>query len=553
MPGSSLDAGAASRPVALSCAIASPHALATQAGVRSVQGGGNAVDAAISGALALSVVYPHNTSLGGDLFALLRTPDGRIVCVNASGPAGRLTDVDAVRGRRGGAPASSMPERGMDTVTLPGAVAGLGVLADLGAALPWRDHFDDAIAMAAEGVPVARSLAASIHEHAAVLRADPGLAELFAPAGRPISGGDTLRQPALARTLRLLAEDGAGGFYTGESGSALREGLERMGSAIGREDFATYAPRIEEPLSRRFRELCVWTSGPNSQGFALLEILQAVELLGLEDPFGEDAGALSELFVRASSDRDRVLADPERAEVPVEELLAQERWKTVQQPRDAGDGYRRGRRSRVGPGRRADGRPDGDTVAIVAADSEGRAVSLIQSLYYAFGAGILHRESGIALHNRGALFSLDPTSPNVLAPGKRPAHTLMPVMVTADDRLRWVAGTRGGKGQPQIHAQVLLRARSGSEPERAVSDPRWIVEGGSHATAGTTEPGACAFVEEGVPAAARAAIALRLPVVEMGRLDELVGHAHLIEIGDDGTFAHGSDPRSDGASTVAQS
>lgn len=513
------------------CAVASPHAGATAAAAEIVRQGGNALDAALAAALALTVAYPHNTSMGGDLFALVRQPDGTVQALNASGPAAARVDVDRVRARHGG----RMPERGVDTVTVPGAVAGMGALHGLGAALPWAALVAPAQAMAADGVAVTPSVARAIAEERSLARRDAGLLALLAPGGRFLGVGDLLVQPRLARTLGRLATEGPEDFYRGAVAHDLLGGLTAAGSALEAADFARFEPVIERPLSRSVLGVDVATSPPNSQGFVLLAVLQALELLGTQDPLGAEAGILSALFSETSGQRDLHLADPRAMEVSVDELLDPERWRRWLERQDLADATRP---RRVVRNRRS---PGGDTVAVVAADTEGRAVSLIQSLYLSFGAGILEPSTGVILHDRGALFSLDPSSPNVLGPGKRPAHTLMPVLVSSGGSLRLVAGTMGGKAQPQIHAQLLLRVLAGDRPGEALGRPRWVVEREDGRPVAAVEPGAADV--------ARAAIAARMGVVDLGELDESTGHAHLIAV-DRTALEPASDPRSDGSAAV---
>lgn len=511
--------------------------------MRAVEQGGNALDAALAAAVTLTVVYPHNTSLGGDLFALVHGPDGRIVSVNASGRAAHRVDVAAVAARHGG----RMPLRGADTVTVPGAVAGLGAVHGLGARLPWAAHVEAASCHASDGVPVAPGLERAIDEELGLVLADPGLRGVFAPGDRPLRRGEKLLQPRLAETLERIATDGVGEFYEGALARRLVEALRAHGSALDTDDFATYVPSVDGGLRRTFKGCEVWTAGPNSQGFLLLEILQGLELVGCDDPLDAGAGTLSALFALAIEDRERALADPDAMTEDVDALLDPERWSSLLDPLP-GDGPARavssGAAGGAGPAATRSARPRGDTIAVVAADNEGWAVSLIQSLFHSFGSGILDERSGVIFHDRGALFSLDERSPNVLAPGKRPAHTLMPVLVREGGRVRWVMGTMGGRAQPQIHAQVLSRLLDGAEPAIAVAAPRWIVE--------RQGAGEVAAIERDVPPRAREAVAARMGVVDLPHLDETVGHVQVVALDnpENGSWRAGSDPRADGTAAV---
>lgn len=513
------------------CAVATPHALATEAASEVIRSGGNAIDAALSAAFVLSVVYPHNTSLGGDLIALVREPDGTITAINSSGPASRHVDLEDFRARFSGV----MPVTGVDSITVPGAIAGLATLHGFGATRAWEQHVTAARDFAANGAPVSSSLEAAIKEQIDLVRRDPGLSALLAPGGEPLRTGDPLVQPALARSLRSLAEDGPASLYGGQLGRDLTDGLAHLGAQLDLEDLAAFTPRLEEPLRRTIGRWDVWTSGPNTQGFLLLEILGALDTLGPDcDPLGNDAGVLSELFRLAALDRDTYLAEADLMTTTVAELLDDARLERL--AREALERTSPTTQSVVQAGR-----PKGDTVAVVTIDDDGRAVCLIQSVFHAFGAAVLEPATGIVMHNRGSMFSLSPGSANQLAPGRRPAHTLMPVMVTSGEKLAYVVGTMGGKAQPQILTQVLLRLFGGDAPVDAVGAPRWVV--GDLEASQIEER---AYVEAPVVGEARHAIQSRLSVVELSSHDEITGHSQVAAVLDDGSLAAASDPRSNG-------
>jgi gamma-glutamyltranspeptidase/glutathione hydrolase len=522
-----------------SSALACPHSLGTAAGEAAIAAGGNALDAALAAAAVLTVVYPHNTSIGGDLFALVRDPSGHITSINASGPAARGTDVAAVRERYAG----RMPVRGVDTVTVPGAVAGLGAVHGLGARLPWADAFTAAVRHAEDGVPVASSVAAAVRDHPALLDGDAGMRAVFHSGGRALGVGDLLRNPTLGSTLRLLAREGPGCLYGGRVGDQLIAGLQELGSVLTTEDLAAFTAHADAPLSAPYGEMRVWTCPPNSQGFMLLEILAIICALppGM-DLFGEDAYVLAAIFEQANLDRSRLLTDPALGTASIDEVLADPYVHRVAER--VAD---RSRDGSAGSPVAVRQRPGGDTVAVVAADSDGWAVSLIQSLFESFGSGILELSTGIVLQNRGSFFSLDARSANVLAPGKRPAHTLMPAMVTRGDRLSWVMGTMGGRAQPQILTQVLLRAARGASASQAIEAPRLIIGGME-----VDQPENTAHVEPGLGRTPELLAGHGLPVIALPDRDEVAGHAQLVSVSSDGVLDAASDPRSDGSSVVAR-
>jgi gamma-glutamyltranspeptidase len=410
-------------------AIATPHRAATEAGVAAFEAGGTAVDAALAAAVTLAVVYPHMCGVGGDLFALVQAMNGQVIALNASGAAPASIDVEAVRSEY-----DEMPEYGPLPITVPGAVSGWAALAGLGAELGFAQAFEPAIARAREGVAVARSLASSLAVDPARLFADAGMRKVFAPGGAPLSEGQMLSQPALAGTLQAIAEHGRSVLYGGEVGARLVEGLRQYGSPMTLEDLAAHGPELDSPLAARYRDLHVSVVPPTSQGFALLEMLLAAERLEIDpDPLGTDAALLAGVFAAASSDRDRHNADPRFARVPVGTLLDEGHIAALCDEVRAGS-------------MPVSHQAGGDTIALVTADSDGRAVSLIQSLSSGFGSGILEPGTGIICHNRGQGFSLDPDSPNVLTGGKRPAHTLMPVVVHREGRVGRAVMEMGGEG-----------------------------------------------------------------------------------------------------------
>ncbi|HEY7667694.1 MAG TPA: gamma-glutamyltransferase [Actinomycetota bacterium] len=511
-------------------ALATPHALATEAGAVAFERGGNALDAALAAAVTLAVVYPHMCGVGGDLFALIQRPDGQTVALNASGRAPARLDVDRIRARH-----REMPSRGPDVITVPGAVSGWDVLHREGALLPWADAFTPAIAYAHGGVAVSRSLAGTLDELSGEIAADPGLAAIFRAGGRPLAAGEPFVQPALGATLQTVAAYGPAAVYGGEVGRRLTDGLATLGSALAPADLEAHRADLVPPLVGRFGDLDVRVAPPNSQGFVLLQILALVERLGIDpDPAGPEAGTLALIASAAGRDRDRHLADADAMAVHPSTLLD--------------DGHLAALADEVRARDAATAAARGDTIALVAADVQGWAVSLIQSLAAGFGSGICEPATGIVLQNRGAGFTLDPEHPNVLAPGKRPAHTLMPVLVHRGDRLAAAAGTMGGYAQPQINAQNLLRVSAANRSAvEVLAAPRWLV-------GGMDVEGDPPFVvaEEGLPVAAAEAIAragYRLDRVAAPSED--VGHAHLILVRPDGSFDVASDPRADGGAMAS--
>jgi gamma-glutamyltranspeptidase len=507
-----------------SWAIASPSDDATAAGADAFERGGNAVDAALAAATAIAVTAPASCGVGGDLFAAVQRPDGEILCVNSSGRAPTHADVDAVLREH-----AVMPVRGPIPITVPGAVAGWEALHGLGAVRPWEEAFDAAIGLAYDGMRVSRDAAETLEQPE--LAKDAGLTSVFFADGAPVGAGSILRQPALGGTLAAIAEGGPDALYRGNIGAEYVRGLNAAGSPITTEDLAAHRASVLPPIRAASHDRHVSVVPPNSQGFVLLEILSLVERLGIDpDPLGPDAGMLARVFAAAAADRDRHLADPDRMRVHPSTLLD--------------DGHLAGLADDLRAAHQAQpaGRPDGDTIAIVAADAEGFGVSLIQSLFWGFGSGICDPVTGIVAHNRGACFTVERGHPNAFEPGARPAHTLMPVIVTDDRGLVAVAGTMGGYAQPQINAQTLTHLFAGATPAEAVAAPRWFVE--------RDAPGRAVTIEESVPEDARRSLASS--GFELGTVSDRsseLGHAQLIRVAP-GRLEAGSDPRSDGGAAA---
>ena len=512
-------------------AVATPHIEATRAAADAFEAGGNAIDAALAAATTLAVAYPQMCGVGGDVFALVRTPDERVVSVNSTGAAPLALDPAVVRSRN-----DAMPERGPLTITAPGAVAGWAAVHRLGGRRAWRDAFRHAATLATEGVSVARGLAESYHDHAELLLADAGARQVHAPDGAPLREGERLINAGLGGTLEAIADDGPEALYGGDVGRAYVEGLGEAGSPMTLDDLRNHEAETLAPIVGRFDDLEVSTSPPTSQGFVMLQALAVIERLGLDpDPLGPDADAIALAFAAAARDRDSHLADPRFMAVPVERLLSDAHiGEMTSAVRD-----RRHTRTARTP-------PLGGTAGLVTADADGFAVSLIQSLSWGFGSGILEPRTGIIAQNRGTGFVLDERDPDALAPGKRPRHTLMPVLAHRDARLAAVSGTMGGPAHPQINAASLIRSmRLGMPAGDAVAAPRWIV-GGIDAIEGT------ATAEADVPEETVALLASAgLDVTRLPRHDSSTGHAHLIAVRGDGSFDVGTDPRADGEAAAS--
>ena len=516
-------------------AIATPHVLATRAGHEAFAGGGNAIDAALAAAAMLTVVFPHQCALGGDLFALIGGPDGRAVSVNGSGALPAAVDVEEYRSRF-----SEVPGSGPHSITVPGLLSGWARIVDLGGSMGLAEIVAPAIRAAADGVTVSRSLAAGIRWRREVLLQDKGSAKLFVPNGQPLREGDILNQPALKVSLETIAAEGVSSFYSGSIGESMVNTLQAQGSPLAMDDLTAHRTEVDDPLSLDYGDHRLLTSPPNSQGFMLLESIAAMGGLGIElDASGGDARYKLHAAMLASEDRDRYLGDPDRVSVPLTSLLDKAK---------AGDRLRE-RLRRMQPPLELHRRTvaHGDTVAICAMDSDGMAVSLIQSLYQTFGSGILDPVTGIIVHNRARGFSLARGAANELIPGTRPAHTLMPLLAYRDNRPLASLGTMGGRAQAQILLQILAGALDPAVPlAETLAAPRWVFGGkdlGFDRPKIAIESDAAYELDEQLGTEG-------FSVERVESQNENMGHANAVRIRANGGFEAASDSRSAGLALV---
>lgn len=528
--------------------VASPHALASAAGLAILRAGGSAVDAAIATAAVLGTVYPHMTGIGGDGFWLIHDPRAaRTHALNASGPAARLA---AAHRYRAMVCDGRVPERGpLAALTVPGAVDGWRAAHERFGRLAWDALLADAVRYAEGGAPVGRSLGRWMAERATLLDAHPDVARIFLPGGRPLREGEPVAQPALAVTLRHLAREGPRAFYEGEVAERICAAVAPRGSPLRAEDFAAYAAEWTEPIATEYRGLLVQEMPPNTQGLAALLILNLVE--GYDVAAWGDGSAdyhhhLAEAARLAYADRDAWCADPRFVDIPVRRLLdkgyAAERRRLIDPAaaRPAHD---------IAPGlpfapHARPARVGGDTCYLAVVDSDGLVVSMIESLYLDFGSCVAAGDTGVLLQNRGALFSLDESDANHLAPGKRPFHTLIPALILRDGA-PWLAfGTMGGNGQPQTHSALVTRIVDfGYDVQRAIEAPRWVMG------RTLTRAEELLWLEGRVDAAVARELRRRgHPVRVLEDWSAAMGHAQAIRIHrDTGFLEGGADPRGDGA------
>ena len=513
--------------------VATSHPLAAQAGLRMLAAGGNAVDAAVATAAAMTIVEPCSNGLGSDAFCILWDGE-RLHGLNGSGRAPAAWTPEYFRRRHGDA--ARPPVRGWDTVTVPGAVASWAALSERFGRLPFEDLMAPAIEIAERGyvVPPVVGQKWAAAARVAELVAQPGFAETFLPRGRAPAVGELFRMPGAARALRAIGASRGAAFYAGEIAQAVARQAAEQGGALGAADLAGYRPEWVEPISIDYRGRRLHEIPPNGQGIAALiaaGILRHFDLAALP----VDGAAAQHLQIEAMklafADVYRYVAELDCMECGAAELLD--------------EAYLAGRARLIDPRRAQDfgcGNPvKGGTIYLTAADERGMMVSFIQSNYMGFGSGVVVPEYGLSLQNRGHGFSLDPASPNVVAPGKRPFHTIIPAFLTdADGSPRMSFGVMGANMQPQGHLQTLVRMVDyGQNPQAACDAPRWRFNAGLELN-----------VEAGMdPATVAGLVALghRIEVIEDSYQDFGAGQ-FIWRLGDPASegYAAASDPRRDG-------
>jgi gamma-glutamyltranspeptidase/glutathione hydrolase len=507
------------------CATSQP--LAAAAGLRALTSGGNAVDAAIAAAATLTVVQPGSNDIGSDLFAIVW--DGsRLHGLNGSGRSPAALTREALAG-------NPTPDRGWPTVTVPGAPAGWRDLHERFGTLPFADLFADAIEYAERGYPVSPAVAAgwvsavTLHTCLSGASLSPGggpefdeWLRVWTIGGRAPRAGERWRNPAAARTLRLIAQSRAEAFYQGEIAQALADHAARTGGFLTTGDLAGHASTWVPPIAATYRGHQVWELPPNGQGVAALLALQILDGLDLSR---EDSIHLQiEAMKLGFADAHAYVADPDLVPVPTETLIS--------------PAYAARRRAEIGPAA-ADPKPGdparGGTVYLCTADADGMMVSLIQSNYMGFGSYVALPGYGFGLQNRGAGFALHPDHPNAAAPGKRPFHTIIPGFLTRDGDPVGPFGVMGGHMQPQGHLQLLVRTLDeGLDPQAALDAPRWYWHAGRRVHA--------------EPALGEAVLAdLRARGHEVVVGDAFFGYGQAIwRLPDGAGYWAGSEPRADG-------
>ncbi|CAN5308314.1 oxamate amidohydrolase [soil metagenome] len=516
-----------------------PHALASQSALAVLREGGNAIEAMVAAAATIAVVYPHMNGIGGDSFWLVGTPKSGgghdVVGIEGCGAAAAAARRENYAGR------SAIPFRGGDAaITVAGTLGGweqaLALSRDtMGGRMPLSRLLADAIDYARNGTPVTGSQQRSTAGKRADLEAVHGFAQTFLPGGAVPAVGSLFMQPRLAATFEHLVRAGLDDFYRGDLARSMAADLQSAGSPVALVDLQAHHGQLREPLMLAHSHGRVYNMPPPTQGMVALIILGLMDRLGIErfDHLGADyVHAAVESVKQAFAVRNQHVTDPAHMTVDPASFLAP----------DALDAMA----ARIDMRRAAPwgaGKGPADTVWMGVIDGEGRAVSMIQSVYHEFGSGVVLAQSGVNWQNRGASFSLDPAHVNTLVPGKRPFHTLIPGLALLNDGRTMVYGNMGGDGQPQSQSAVFTRmVVHGLNPQDAISAPRWLL--------GRTwgQSSDSLKLESRFPAATVEALRARGHEVDvLGEFDETFGHAGCVLRRPDGSFEGGFDPRSDGS------
>ncbi len=518
--------------------VASSQPLATAAGLEILSKGGNAADAAVATAAALNVTEPTSTGIGGDMFALFfESKTGQVTALNGSGRAPAALTLQLLREKG----LVELPAFHPYTVTVPGACAGWCDLIERHGTMDLAEILRPAIRLAEEGFPVAPITSHFWRRSAERQLKSAKNGQEMTIAGRGPNPGEIFHNPGLGRTLARVAEGGKKAFYEGEIGEAIVTTLREAGGCMTLEDLAGHTSTWDEPISTTYDGLRMWECPPNGQGIAALLALNLLEGFDLpSDPLDIDRLHLEiEAMRLAFADTRWYVADPTVVQVPTMELLSKE--------------YAAERRKLIDPMRatidQQHGSPSAssDTVYFCVIDKWGNACSFINSNYMGFGTGIVPKGWGFTLQNRGHNFSLETGHPNVLAPRKRPYHTIIPAMITRDGKSAGIhtlvatLGVMGGFMQPQGHLQVFLALAQGIDPQTALDIPRFCIQDGT--------AGGGVSLEEGIPSSVAEGLERRGHTIQIvsGWERALFGRGQVI-LRDPatGTLTGGSDPRADG-------
>ncbi len=516
---------------------ATSQPLAAQTAIKILQGGGNAVDAAIAANAVIGVVEPESCGLGGDLFAIVwDAKSKKLFGLNASGRAPYQASIELFK-KKG---LAQIPIDGPFSWSTPGCVDGWSELSKRFGTKSLSELLQPAIAYASEGFPVSEVIASDWKAAAEELAKTPTSAACYLPGGKAPKYGEVFKNPYLAKTLQKIAEGGRDAFYKGSIADEIVAYSKRVGGLFSKRDFDEHSSTWVEPVSTTYRGFEVWELPPNGQGIAALQMLNMLEPYDIKS-MGQNSAQALHLMIEAKKlafeDRAKFYADPQFSKVPVSELISKP--------------YADKRRASIDRKRASDHPASGDpgqseTIYMTVVDREGNCVSLIQSVFSGFGSLHVPGELGFALQNRGCLFALDPSHANRLEPHKRPFHTIIPGFVTRDGKPWLSFGVMGGDMQPQGHVQVLVNMIDfGMDVQEAGDAPRFRHFGSSDPTGIPAQKGGTVVVESGVSAAVRAKLESMGHKVVSDRSGFGGYQAIRVDL-ENGVLIGGSDPRKDG-------
>ena len=517
--------------------VATSQTLASAAGVKILESGGNAIDAAIAANAVMGLVEPTGNGIGGDLFAIVYdAKTGKLHGLNASGwaPSGLTAEFLNSKNEQ------KMPERGIWSVTVPGAVAGWDALHSRFGRMKWTELFTPAIYYAEEGFPVTDIIGQSWSwdRGLKVLTMYPSSSKLYVPSGKTPAPGDWFRNTDLGKSLRLIATEGRSAFYKGAIARSILDVSRELGGTFTAEDLAQYEPEWVEPISTTYHGWTVSELPPNGQGIAALTMLNIMERFPLRD-WGHNTARTLHVGIEAKklayADMLKYVGDPRFSKIPVPEMLSKEFART----RAALIGEKAA--CTVTPAELASlaGLHGADTIYLSVVDRDGNMVSLIQSNYLGFGSGVVPAGVGFMLQNRGALFTIDPDQPNTLAPRKRPLHTIIPgFMQKGETRIAF--GIMGGWNQAQAHAQFVSNVVDfGMDVQAALESARF---------AKLTFTGCGVNLEGRIPESTRKELAAKgHEILVAAPYSQRVGGGQAVMRNERGVNFGGSDPRKDGA------
>tara|TARA_B100000609_G_scaffold19753_1_gene14207 strand:+ start:739 stop:2418 length:1680 start_codon:yes stop_codon:yes gene_type:complete len=514
---------------------ATSHPLATQTAIEVLQRGGNAVDAAIAANAVLGLMEPTGCGIGGDLFAIVWSADDKkLFGLNSSGPAPNNISIEKVLAKN----LKKIPPYGPLPVTVPGAVAGWKELHDKFGNLPFKNLFQEAIKYSENGFPVTEVVAYYLDLSAQRFNSYPNFKEVWMPTGETPKKGDIFKNPQLASTYKKIANSGGKDFYDGEIAEEIVRFINEQGGYFSIDDLKNYKPEWVDPVSTNYRGYDIWELPPNGQGIAALQMLNMLENYDIQK-LGFGSAEYIHLFTEVKKvvyeDRAKYYADQKFSNVPVGELISKEYASSRMNLID----LKKASRS-FNPGNLE----DGDTIYLTVSDKHGNMVSLIQSNYRGMGSGMVPKNLGFMLQDRGEMFSLDKSHKNSLVGGKRPFHTIIPAFITKDNKPYISFGLMGGAMQPQGHAQIVINIVDFKMNLQEAGDaPRIRHVGSSQPTGEKMLDGGYLSLENGISE------------IEINKLKKL-GHKFQYDLGGfggyqaimlkDGVYYGASDSRKDG-------